>query len=60
MNVGWEQRLRQAVVEIGLKPADFWALSPNEWIALITLPAQPVLPRDDLQTLMNLFPDDKT
>ncbi|WKL57715.1 phage tail assembly chaperone [Asticcacaulis sp. ZE23SCel15] len=59
MNIGWEQRLRQAVVEIGLTPADFWALSLNEWIALIIPPAAPVLPRDDLNTLMTLFPDDK-
>ena len=60
MNCGWEQRLRQAVVEIGLKPADFWALSLTEWIGLITQPAAPSLPRDDLQALMNLFPDNKT
>lgn len=60
MNVGWEQRLRQAVVDIGLSPTDFWALSISEWIALITSPAAPVLPRDDLHTLMTLFPDNKT
>ncbi|WP_368408160.1 phage tail assembly chaperone [Asticcacaulis machinosus] len=59
MNVGWEQRLRQAVVEIGLTPADFWSLSLSEWLALITLPTLPVLPRDDLHTLMTLFPDNK-
>jgi hypothetical protein len=59
MNVGWERRLRQAVVDIGLKPAEFWALSLNEWIALISQPTAPVLPRDDLHTLMSLFPDNK-
>ncbi|GGZ45571.1 phage tail assembly chaperone [Asticcacaulis endophyticus] len=59
MNEDWAGRLRQAVVDIGLKPADFWALSLSEWLALITPPAAPNLPRDDLHTLMSLFPDNK-
>jgi hypothetical protein len=44
---------------MGLKPAEFWALSLGEWRALVEarFPKPPALARPDFENLMRLYPD---
>lgn len=53
----WPGMLRRAVA-IGLRPADFWALSWREW-AWLNGDAASVLPRAALDDLMRRFPDER-
>lgn len=48
---------------MGLRPCDFWALSPGEWLCLIAdapIGAAQGLSRDAFDALFAQFPDDRS
>lgn len=56
----WQAWFALGVIRFGLSPADFWALSLPEWLALVrtlTLERTAPLSRTSLETLMDQFPD---
>jgi hypothetical protein len=53
----WAAWLRHAVVSLGLRPADFWALSLKEWRMLNPSARSETLSRNEFETLRQQFPD---
>ncbi len=58
MSQDWARALRFAVLRLGIRPADFWALTLWEWRALTGGAAQPgdVLQRSGLEALLGRYP----
>ncbi len=55
----WARFMRTGMGELGLSPKEFWRSTPREIAAAIgPAPPQPLL-RQNLISLMELFPDDK-
>jgi uncharacterized phage protein (TIGR02216 family) len=55
----WARFMRMGMGELGLSPNEFWRSTPREIAAAIgPAPPQPLL-RQNLISLMELFPDDK-
>ena len=50
--------LRYACLRFGLSPAQFWAMSVRDWLALCAPQNGGGLPRSGLQTLMTTYPDE--
>lgn len=55
--IPWGAWLRMAS-QMGVAPAQFWALSVREWVLLTAHDPFPSLGRSGLETLMTSFPDD--
>ena len=53
----WQDLLR-AAVGLGLRPADFWALSLREWCWLSRSISAPTLTRAEFQRLLAEHPDE--
>jgi len=51
----WAEWLRAGAFALGLKPAEFWALSLAEWRALAGVGGAPTA--DELKALMRAHPD---
>lgn len=59
MGAHWAAMLRVAITRFGLTPAAFWALSLNEWRALVEDGAESPLPRSALDALIARYaPED--
>ncbi len=54
--IPWGVWLRMAS-QLGVAPAQFWALSVREWVLLTAHDATPSLGRSGLAALMTSFPD---
>ncbi|PHQ60443.1 MAG: hypothetical protein COC03_02250 [Robiginitomaculum sp.] len=50
--------LKTAVRGFGLSPAEFWAMSVRDWLALLVRNGEQGLARTGLSTLMNTYPDE--
>lgn len=55
----WPGLLRLASHRVGLRPSEFWDLTPAEFVMLLGLDQGPqVLDRDRLEDLARAFPDE--
>jgi uncharacterized phage protein (TIGR02216 family) len=55
----WPALMRAGMIGLGLRPAEFWALTPAELQLMLGAVAGPApLTRADLSTLASRFPDD--
>lgn len=57
-SLDWPAMLRAGLGGLGLRPAEFWALTPHELALMLGLDRAPApLGRDRLRALMARFPD---
>jgi uncharacterized phage protein (TIGR02216 family) len=55
----WARMMALGIGALRLAPRDFWASTPREmWAAFPSLAASAAPSRDDLQDLMNRYPDE--
>jgi len=58
--LAWGDMLRLGLHQLQLKPAEFWALTPVEFLMMLGLSDGPsALTRDGLTRLMAQFPDEE-
>ena len=58
MKIDWPQLMRAGIAGLGLRPAEFWALTPAELALMLGQNAGPQpLARSGLDALMAAFPD---
>jgi len=57
--IAWPALMRAGMIELGLRPAEFWALTPAElmFLAGAGSGAGGALSRDGLDALISRFPD---
>lgn len=55
----WPDLLRAGLFQLGLKPAEFWALTPIELSVMLGQGGPPALGRDRLTDLMDTYPDQR-
>ncbi|MHA3980368.1 rcc01693 family protein [Halovulum sp. GXIMD14794] len=57
--IAWAPLMRAGMVELGLRPDEFWALTPAELMFLAGAGQTPsgALSRDGLEALLARFPD---
>ncbi|MCV6598443.1 MAG: phage tail assembly chaperone [Mangrovicoccus sp.] len=56
----WPAMRRRALGQLGLKPAEFWALTPVEFLEMLGVePAQAPMGRAGFEALMQAFPDER-
>lgn len=53
----WVQVIHFGLFHMRLSPADFWQLSVREMRALLPPLKNKMMQRDDLENLLNLYPD---
>jgi len=51
--------LKTAVRGFGLSPREFWQMSVCDWLALIAGAGEHGMGREELGTLMNIYPDEE-
>jgi uncharacterized phage protein (TIGR02216 family) len=57
----WPAIMRVGMREHGLRPVEFWALTPAEfWLLLGFAPGGSAMTRDGLDALMAAYPDKKS
>jgi uncharacterized phage protein (TIGR02216 family) len=55
----WPGLMRAGLRGLGLRPAEFWALTPGELMLMLGLEGGPrALSRDRLEELARLYPDE--
>ena len=59
MRIDWPGLMRAGIAGLGLRPAEFWALTPAELRLMLGDPAPAPLGRTGLERLMALWPDTK-
>ena len=58
--IDWAQLLTHGLVRLGLKPSDFWALTPVELMLMLGVGgAAPGLTKESLMRLADAYPDKK-
>ena len=56
----WGRQLRLAAVHFSIPPAEFWQLSVWEWMQLSSQPIPKFMNHEDLQNLIEQFPDQQS
>ena len=55
--IDWTGLMRAACLGLGLRPAEFWALTPAELALLMGTDGQKPLTQDGLEALVTAYPD---
>lgn len=58
--INWPRLMAAGLRGLGLRPAEFWALTPAELMLMLGVGGEgPALTRDRLEQLIAAFPDEK-
>jgi len=59
MKVEWGRLMRLGLGGLHLRPAEFWALTPAEFLTMAGVETQSPMGRGALETLAALYPDER-